>query len=85
MTRVARKLAAGRPMLKYWRTAEKMVMVKFGSWAGGGGLRNTVDGLIGTTSHPDMHKFRIIGFLFENKPHWQFAVRLLLFTVCTGV
>jgi len=25
-----------------------------------------LSGLTGTASHPDMHKFRIIGFLFEN-------------------
>jgi hypothetical protein len=38
--------------------------------------------IIGTASHPDMLKIRIIGFLFEN---WQFEVWLLLFTVCTCV
>jgi hypothetical protein len=35
---------------------------------------NTVElhfsGLIGTSSHPDMHKIRIIGFFFENRLHW---------------
>ena len=41
--------------------------------------------LIRTAIHPDMQKIRIIGFSFENKLHWQFAVRLLLFTVCTSV
>ena len=30
--------------------------------------------LIGTTSHPDMQKIRIIGFFFENRLHWQFEV-----------
>jgi hypothetical protein len=35
------------------------------------------------TSHPDMQINRIIGFLFEIRLHWQFEVRLLLFTVCT--
>ena len=40
-------------------------------------------GLIGKESHPDMQKIRVIGFFFENRLHWQFAVRLLLFTVCT--
>jgi len=27
-----------------------------------------------------MHKIRIIGFLLENRLHWQFEVRLSLFT-----
>jgi len=40
-----------------------------------------LSGLIGTASHPDMQQIRIIGFFFENRLHWQFAVRLLLFTV----
>jgi len=30
-----------------------------------------------------MQKINIIGFFFENRLHWQFDVRLLLFTVCT--
>jgi hypothetical protein len=30
-----------------------------------------------------MQKIRIIGFFFENRQHWQFAVQLLQFTVCT--
>jgi hypothetical protein len=50
---------------------------------------NTVElllfGLIGTQSHPDMQKIRIIGFFFDSRLQWQFAVRLLLFTVCTWV
>jgi hypothetical protein len=29
-------------------------------------------GLTGTANHPDMQKFRIIEFFFENRPHWQF-------------
>jgi hypothetical protein len=37
-----------------------------------------LSGLIGTASHPDMQKIRTIGFLFENRLHWQFEVR-----VCT--
>jgi hypothetical protein len=37
--------------------------------------------LIWTASHPDMQKIRIIGFFFDNRRHWQFAVQLL-FTVC---
>jgi hypothetical protein len=41
--------------------------------------------LIGTASYPDMQKIRISRFFFENTPHWQFAVQLLLFTVCTAV
>jgi len=41
--------------------------------------------LIWTASHSKLHKIRIIGFFFENRLHCQFAVRLLLFTVCTGV
>jgi hypothetical protein len=31
-------------------------------------------GLIGTASHP---KIQIIGFFFENRPHWHREVRLL--------
>jgi hypothetical protein len=31
-----------------------------------------LSGLIGTMSHPDMQKIRIIGFLWENRLHWQF-------------
>jgi len=31
--------------------------------------------LIGTTSHLDMQKIRIIGFLFENRLRWQFEVQ----------
>jgi hypothetical protein len=46
-----------------------------------GGSVSTVErhssGLIGTASHPDMQKFRIIGVFSENKLHWQFEVRLL--------
>jgi hypothetical protein len=42
-------------------------------------------GLMGTANHPYMQEIRIIGFFFENDLHWQFDVRLLLFTVCTGV
>ena len=42
-------------------------------------------GLIGTASHPDMQKIRKIGFFLENMLHWQVAVQLLLFTVCTCV
>jgi len=37
-------------------------------------LSNTVklplSGLIGTASHPDMQKIRIIGFFFKNRLHW---------------
>ena len=40
-------------------------------------------GLCGTASHPDMQKIRIIEFFFENTSHWQFEVRVLLFTVHT--
>ena len=42
-------------------------------------------GLNGTESHPDVQKIRIIGFFFENRLHWQFDVRLLLFTICSRV
>ena len=31
-------------------------------------------GLIGTASHPVIQKIRIIGFLFENRLHWQLEV-----------
>jgi hypothetical protein len=33
-----------------------------------------LSGLIMTAYHPDMQKIRIIGFLFENRLHWQFEV-----------
>jgi len=33
-----------------------------------------LSGLTGTASHPDIHKFRIIGFFLENRLHWQFEV-----------
>ena len=38
-------------------------------------------GLIGKASHPVMQKTPIIGFVFDNKLHRQFAVRMLLFTI----
>ena len=41
--------------------------------------------LSGTASHPDMQKIRINGFFFENKQHWRFEFRLLLFVLCTFV
>jgi hypothetical protein len=31
-----------------------------------------LSGLIGTESHPDTQKTRIIGFIFDNTLHWQF-------------
>jgi hypothetical protein len=47
-------------------------------WNGKCDSRNTVEldlsGLIGTAKHPDMQIIRIIGFLFENRLHWQFEV-----------
>jgi hypothetical protein len=33
-----------------------------------------LSGLIGTASHSDMQKIRIIEFLFENRQQWQFEV-----------
>jgi len=42
-------------------------------------------GLIGKVRHPDLQKIRINGYLFEYRLHWQFEVRLSLFTVCTYV
>jgi len=62
----------------------------FGKSGNGTGFcRNMVElhlsGLIGTANHSDMQKIPIIGFFFENRLHWQFAVRLLLFTVCICV
>jgi hypothetical protein len=30
--------------------------------------------LIGMVSHTDIQKIQIIGFFFENRPHWQFEV-----------
>ena len=44
-----------------------------------------LSGLIGMPSHLDMQKTRIIGFFSENRIQWQFAVQLLLFTVCTYI
>jgi len=44
-----------------------------------------LSGLIGTASHPDMQKIRIIGLSFENRLHWQCEVRLFMFTVRTRV
>jgi len=44
-----------------------------------------LSGFIGTASHPDMLKIRIIRFFYEDRLHWQFEVRLLLFTVWTCV
>ena len=44
-----------------------------------------LSGLIWTASHPDKHKIRIIGFFSENRLHWLFEVRLLLFKVRTCV
>ena len=41
--------------------------------------------LISTKRHPDVLKIQAVGFLFENRVHWQFAVRLLLFIECTCV
>ena len=34
-----------------------------------------------TANHPDKQKIRIIEFFLENRIHWQFEVRLLLFTL----
>jgi hypothetical protein len=48
-------------------------------------LQLHLSGLIGTAGHPDMQKIRIIRFFSENRLRWQFAVQLLLFTVCGGV
>ena len=42
-------------------------------------------GLIGMASHLDMQIIQIIGFFLEIRLHWQFEIRLLLFTVCTCV
>ena len=42
-----------------------------------------LSGLTGTASHPDMQIIRIIGVFFENRLHWQFELRLLVFTDCT--
>jgi hypothetical protein len=44
-----------------------------------------LSGLNGTARHHRMQKIWIIGFFFENRLHWQFEIRLLLFTVCTCV
>jgi len=33
-----------------------------------------LSGLIGTVSHSDMQKIRVIGFFSENRPHWQIEV-----------
>jgi len=37
-----------------------------------------LSGLIGTASHTDKQKVRIIGFFFETRVLWQFEVQLLL-------
>ena len=42
-------------------------------------------GLIWTVSHSELHKIQIIRFFFENRLRCQFAVRLLLCTVCSCV
>jgi hypothetical protein len=51
-----------------------------------GQFQSTVElhlsGLNGTTSHPDMQKFRIIGFFIENRLHWQFEVAKISTNVC---
>ena len=52
-------------------------------------LKSTVElhlfGLIGTANHLDMQKIRIIGFLLENKLHWQFEVeKKILLTAILG-
>jgi hypothetical protein len=39
--------------------------------------RTPLSRLTGTTSHPVMQNFRIIGFFFGNSLNWQFAVQLL--------
>jgi hypothetical protein len=36
-----------------------------------------LSGLIGTASHPDVQKIRIIGFFLENTLHWQFGHKFL--------
>jgi len=41
--------------------------------------------LIVTANHQDKQKILVIEFFFENSLHYQFEVRLLLFTVRTGV
>jgi hypothetical protein len=42
-----------------------------------------LSGFIGTENYPDIQKIWIIEFFFGKRLEWQFAVRLLLFTVCT--
>jgi hypothetical protein len=37
-----------------------------------------LSGLIGTASHSDTQKIRIIGFLFENMLRWQFEVEKII-------
>ena len=44
-------------------------------------LERHLSALIQTASYPYVQKFQIIRFFFENVLHWQFAVRLLQFTV----
>jgi hypothetical protein len=43
-----------------------------------------LSGLIGTASHPDMQKIRKIGFLYENRLHWQYEVEKILQMVIFG-
>ena len=45
-------------------------------------LELLLSGLIGASNHPDKQKIRKTEFFFENRLHWQFGVRLLLFAVC---
>jgi hypothetical protein len=40
---------------------------------------------IQNSEHGESLKSRIIGIFFESRLQWQFAVPLLLFTVCTAV
>ena len=44
-----------------------------------------LSGLNGTVRQPHMRKIRIIGSFVENRLHWLFEIRLLLFIVSTGV
>ena len=46
-------------------------------------LKSHLSGSTGTANHTDTQKIRIIGLFFGNRPHWQFEVRLLLFTAWT--
>ena len=67
----------------------KVVCPTYGPRLAPGDISGTVEihisEIIWTATLPDMQEIRIIGYLYENRLHWQAEFRPLLFTVCTGV